>query len=129
MKELVRGADRLTALQGVQRLGGIMNGMRRDDIQQPRDTAKRGRFNGPPRGSPEELKLIGRSAPQSPATRIALIRAIRSVQRANAIRRQAAPRQDGLSARVVADQSQGERVTAQLAAIAIFRLHRLGGEH
>jgi hypothetical protein len=34
-----------------------------------------------------------------------------------------------LGARVVVDQSQREGVTAQLAAIAIFRLHRLGGEH
>ena len=42
MKELVRGADPLPALQGVQRLGGVMNGMRGKYVQQASDTGERG---------------------------------------------------------------------------------------
>jgi hypothetical protein len=97
--------------------------MRRNAIQQARDRAEQGCLVRSLCGSPKELQLTGRSASQSPPTRIALIRAIRSVERANAIPRQPTPRQYGLCARVVTDESQRKRISAQLAIEAIFRLH------
>ena len=126
MPKLVSDADAFALLQAASDFRTLLNRMLGNDIQQARDAAKHGCFIRPLRRSPEELELIGRAAARSPATRIALIRAIRSVQRANAIGRQPAPREDGLGSRVVLDQSQREGVTAQLAAIAIFRLHKLG---
>ena len=66
MEKLIRSADPLALLQAASHFRALPSGLRRNDIQQTRDGGERRSFLSPYGRSPEELKLIGRSAAQSP---------------------------------------------------------------